>query len=97
MLDNSRYNLFDILIESETDTWPASWSMDGAWPGGKQLFKRGILKRSSTAGALIAGDAAIFEDVLQHYGWVHVTTDVMPTPWDTVPTAKSQDIYSAIG
>lgn len=41
-------------------------------------------------------DAAIFEEFLQYYGWVYVTTDDMPNPWDSVSTELS-DIYNAIG
>jgi len=95
-VDNSWYDLFDILVEFESDTWPTSGNMDGAWPGGKQLFKRGGLKHSSTAGDLTSNDAAIFEEFLQHYGWVYVTTDILPNPWDSLSTELS-DVYSAIG
>lgn len=95
-VDNSWYDLFDILIEFENDTWPTTGTMDGAWPGGKQILKRGGLKHSSTTGDLSGGDAAIFDEFLEYFGWVYVTEDILPNPWDSV-SSEMQDIYNAIG
>jgi len=87
-------DIFDIVIEWENSVWPSSPMTDGPWPGGSKLWKRGLLKHTSTVGALAGADATIFAEVLEYYGWVYVTDDIMDNPWDTV--GLMQEVITAI-
>lgn len=92
----SWHDLVDIIVEWENNVYPTTGTMDGAWPGGKPLNKRAALVHTTTTGAITTGDSAIFGEMIQFYGWVYVTADVMPNPWNSV-SAEIQDMYDAIG
>lgn len=94
-VDNSFYDLFDVMIEWENLSYPSAADMRGPWPYGKQLFKRGLLRHTSATGELDGTEAADIALVVKNYGWVYVTADAAPNPWDTI-SAELDDLITVI-
>lgn len=89
-VDNSWYDLFDITIEWEASTYPDAATSRGPWPYSKQLFKRGALVHT-------AGYVQVDADLLvQNYGWVYITADTLPNPWDTVSATTLGNTVTSI-
>ena len=87
-VDNTWYDLFDVLVEVENSTYPDAAAMRGPWPYCKQLFKRGAIIH--TAGYTQA-DADL---LVKNYGWVYITSDTAPNPYDTLSTVLNDLVNS---
>jgi len=86
-VDNQFYDIMDVVIEHETNTYPDTDGLKGVWPGQKRFYQRGALKIGSTQSELNGGtETNDLRNIVKYYGWFYVTNDVEPNPWDTVST-----------
>ena len=78
----SYYNTFDIIINWENSMYPTEAQAKEDWAGGSSeysILKRGLLVHSQSS-----FDSITFTMIAKYYGWVYITNDTLPNPWDTV-------------
>lgn len=77
----------DIIIGWESSVIPTLTQMQEDWMGGAveySVYKRGcLLYGQSTL------DTSLLQRLAMYYGWVYITSDVLPNPWDTLPSYLS--------
>jgi len=86
-VDNSWYKIFDIVIEWESSTYPST--PQGSWPGGKQFYKRALLKYANSD---IVTETPSIRGMLKYYGWTYFTQATMPNPWSTIDLSYIQAV-----
>jgi hypothetical protein len=96
--DNSFYDIMDIIVEHETDSYPDTEGLKGAWPGQKKFYQRASLKIGSIDGELNGGSETLeLREIVRHFAWFYVTDDVLPNPWDTVSSLFPQMLLAING
>ena len=73
----------DIIIGWETSAYPNLVQEKEDWDGGAvaySLYKRGALVYNQPT-----LDTGLATSLAKYYGWVYVTSDNLPNPWDGIP------------
>ena len=77
-------NVADIIVGWETSYYPTLVQQKEDWDGGAVAYS--LYKR----GALVYGqptlDTVAATSLAKYYGWIYISADGMPNPWDNVPS-----------
>jgi spherulation-specific family 4 protein len=96
-------NTADIIVVYENAGAPSESSLKGDFDGGYMdttFRRRAAIMYDSTQ--VNSGDpkfisSATFATTVKYVGWVYVTDDAAPNPWDAVTTAELAAIYTRLG